>query len=100
MTPSLLILTDFFRAATQALDYATSLAEPLRARLVLLHVHRDSILDPEMFTGELSALSKEATALALGRVFQPVCEQANTRLAEVTDTFGNSSQQRQQGTFE
>ncbi|MFC6224983.1 universal stress protein [Hymenobacter artigasi] len=68
MTPSLLILTDFFRAANKALDYATNLARPLGARLVLLHVRRDSILDPEMFTGELSDLSKEATAMALSRV--------------------------------
>lgn len=68
MSPSLLILTDFFRAADQALDYATNLAGPLGARLVLLHVRRDSILDPEMFTGELSDLSKEATALALSQV--------------------------------
>ncbi|NVO31867.1 universal stress protein [Hymenobacter lapidiphilus] len=68
MTPSLLILTDFFRAADQALAYATNLAGPLGARLVLLHVRRDSLLDPEMFTGELSDLSKEATALALSRV--------------------------------
>ncbi|RFP64988.1 universal stress protein [Hymenobacter lapidiphilus] len=68
MTPSLLIITDFFRAADQALAYATSLAGPLQARLVLLHVRRDSLLDPEMFTGELSDLSKEATALALSQV--------------------------------
>ena len=68
MTPSLLILTDFFRAANGALDYATHLAGPLGARLVLLHVRRDSVLDPEMFTGELSDLSQEATALALSRV--------------------------------
>ncbi|MFD2787426.1 universal stress protein [Hymenobacter rubripertinctus] len=67
-TPSLLILTDFFRAADQALAYATNLAKPLGARLVLLHVRRDSLLDPEMFTGQLSNLSKEATALALSRV--------------------------------
>ncbi len=68
MPPSLLILTDFFRAANEALDYATNLAGPLGARLVLLHVRRDSLLDPEMFTEELSDLSKEATALALNRV--------------------------------
>lgn len=65
MTCSLLILTDFFEAANQALDYATNLAEPLGARLVLLHVRRDSVLDPEMFTGQLSNLSQEAIALAL-----------------------------------
>lgn len=68
MTPSLLILTDFFRAANEALDYATNLAGPLGARLVLLHVRRDSLLDPELFTGELSDLSQEATALALSPV--------------------------------
>ncbi len=68
MPPSLLILTDFFRAADEALDYATNLAAPLGARLMLLHVRRDSILDPEMFTGQLSDLSQEATARALSRV--------------------------------
>ena len=68
MTPSLLILTDFFQAANEALAYATNLAKPLGARLVLLHVRRDSLLDPEMFTGQLSDLSKQATELALSQV--------------------------------
>ena len=65
MTPSLLILTDFFRAANRALDYATRLAGPLGARLVLLHVRRDSLIDPEMFTGKLSNLDNEAMKMAL-----------------------------------
>ncbi|HEX8326438.1 MAG TPA: universal stress protein [Hymenobacter sp.] len=60
MVPSLLILTDFFGAAVKALDYATNLAAPLAARLVLLHVRRDSILDPERFTGALHNLNSEA----------------------------------------
>ncbi|GAB3300040.1 hypothetical protein GCM10027511_15180 [Hymenobacter humi] len=68
MTASLIVLTDFFKAANRALDYATNLAEPLGARLVLLHVRRDSILDPEMFTSQLSNLSKEAITLALNSV--------------------------------
>ncbi|MBH8567459.1 universal stress protein [Microvirga sp. STS02] len=68
MTASLLILTDFFQAANQALDYATNLARPLHARLVLLHVRRDSALDPEALTGNFSNLSKEAVALALSSV--------------------------------
>ncbi|OGX87323.1 universal stress protein [Hymenobacter coccineus] len=68
MAPSLLILTDFFQAADRALDYATNLAAPLGARLVLLHVRRDSLLDPELFTGALSNLNQEATDLALSRV--------------------------------
>ena len=70
MAVSLLILTDFFQAANRALDYATNLALPLRARLVLLHVRRDSVLDPEMFTGRLSNLSQQAINLALNHVAQ------------------------------
>ncbi|MFD2720608.1 universal stress protein [Hymenobacter monticola] len=65
MKPSLLILTDFFPAANKALDYATCLAEPLKARLVLLHVRRDSLLDPEMFTGASAHESPQAATLAL-----------------------------------
>jgi nucleotide-binding universal stress UspA family protein len=65
MAPSLLILTDFFRAADRALAYATNLAAPLGARLVLLHVRRDSLLDPERLTGELSTLNQEVITLAL-----------------------------------
>ena len=63
--PSLLVLTDFFRAASRALDYATNLAAPLGARLVLLHVRRDSLLDPEAFSGKLSNLNSSAVQLAL-----------------------------------
>ncbi|MBD2721033.1 universal stress protein [Hymenobacter armeniacus] len=68
MDPSLLILTDFFQAANKALDYATNLSHPLNARLVLLHVRRDSVLDPELFTGGISNLSQEAIDLALNSV--------------------------------
>lgn len=68
MPASLLILTDFFQAANRALDYATNLARPLNARLVLLHVRRDSVLDPERLTDDFSSLSKEAIALALNSV--------------------------------
>jgi nucleotide-binding universal stress UspA family protein len=68
MAPALLILTDFFRAADCALDYATNLARPLGARLVLLHVRRDSLLDPDRLTGELSNLNQEVITLALQRM--------------------------------
>jgi len=63
--PTLLVLTDFFQAAERALDYATNLAAPLGARLVLLHVRRDSLLDPEALSGELSNLNASAVRLAL-----------------------------------
>jgi nucleotide-binding universal stress UspA family protein len=68
MAASLLILTDFFQAANHALDYATNLAAPLNARLVLLHVRRDSVLDPDLFTGQLTNLNKQAVDLALNSV--------------------------------
>ncbi|MVN78820.1 hypothetical protein GO988_21015 [Hymenobacter sp. HMF4947] len=45
-----------------------SLAAPLDARLVLLHVRRDSLLDPDRLTGELSNLNQEVIALALKRM--------------------------------
>jgi nucleotide-binding universal stress UspA family protein len=65
MTPPLLILTDFFQAANRALDYAATLAWPLGTSLVLLHVHRDSLTDPELFTGKLSDPDSEALHLTL-----------------------------------
>ncbi|WP_165963547.1 universal stress protein [Hymenobacter radiodurans] len=68
MVPSLLILTDFFQGANQALDYASNLADPLGARLVLLHVRRNSVLDPEMQRGVLSNLSREAINLVMNDV--------------------------------
>lgn len=63
--PSLLVLTDFFPAADQALEYATSLAAPLGARLVLLHVRRDSPLDPDALSGVFADLGGPAAQLAL-----------------------------------
>jgi nucleotide-binding universal stress UspA family protein len=86
MATSLLILTDFFEASNRALNYATNLAGPLGARLVLLHVRRDSVLDAEMFTGQLSNLSKEAmdlamNSLALGLTVPVVAEVGHGRVA-------------------
>ncbi|GAB3638957.1 hypothetical protein GCM10027422_45480 [Hymenobacter arcticus] len=49
MSISPLLLTDF--SGREALDYATTLAQPFGARLVLLHVRRDSLLEPQVFTG-------------------------------------------------
>ena len=37
MTPSLVVLTDFFAVTNRALSYAAGLAVPLNAQLVLLH---------------------------------------------------------------
>ncbi|GAB2955318.1 hypothetical protein GCM10027048_21310 [Hymenobacter coalescens] len=57
----MLVLTDFFRAADRALDYATNLAVPLHARLVLMHVREQAGHE----TPSLTNLSPEALTLAL-----------------------------------
>ena len=64
MMISLLVLTDFTRPADHALAYADRLAVAIGARLVLLHVRRDSILDSEQLSGTLADLDTEAINLA------------------------------------
>jgi len=46
MTDSLVVLTDFYAVTNRALSYAAGLAVPLRAHLLLLHVHHDALLAP------------------------------------------------------
>ncbi|GAB3639332.1 hypothetical protein GCM10027422_49230 [Hymenobacter arcticus] len=65
MALSLLVLTDFFQPADHALAYADALAGAIGAKLVLLHVRRNSVLDPEHLTGRVDTLSQEAIDLAL-----------------------------------
>jgi nucleotide-binding universal stress UspA family protein len=64
MAAALLVLTDFSHSSNQAVSYAAALAAPLGANLVLLHVQRDSLLDPELLTGESNRLDAEAVNLA------------------------------------
>ena len=66
MAAPLLVLTDFFQPANRALNYAAILAAALGTRLVLLHVQRDSLLDPELLTHEVVNLNTEAVKLAFG----------------------------------
>ncbi|AYA36018.1 universal stress protein [Hymenobacter oligotrophus] len=47
MSPSLVVLMDFSPGAEVALRYATSLAEQLSAKLVLLHLYHDPLLVSE-----------------------------------------------------
>ncbi|AMR29440.1 hypothetical protein A0257_21645 [Hymenobacter psoromatis] len=65
MALSLLVLTDFFQPADHALAYADALAGAIGARLVLLHIRRNSLLDPEHLTGQVDMLSQETIDLAL-----------------------------------
>jgi len=52
MTPSLVVLTDFFAVTNRALSYAAGLAVPLNAQLVLLHVRNDGMPVPEGKRGQ------------------------------------------------
>ncbi|QNE38571.1 universal stress protein [Hymenobacter sp. NBH84] len=86
----LLVLTDFSPAADHALAYADALAVQLRATLVLLHVQRTSLFDPEALTGSLSPLSEGEIATALlqrrDKLSVPVITEATVaRVAEAAD---------------
>ncbi len=65
MTFSLLVPTDFLQPADYALAYADALAGAIGAELVLLHVRRDSPLDPERLSGRADEESQQVTNLAL-----------------------------------
>lgn len=65
MAFSLLVPTDFLQPADCALAYADRLAGAIDAHVVLLHVRRDALLDPERLTGRADAQSPEIIALAL-----------------------------------
>ncbi|WP_310394180.1 universal stress protein [Hymenobacter sp.] len=65
MTPSLVVLTDFFAVTNRALSYAAGLAVPLNAQLVLLHVRYDGMPIPEGYDGHHSARGERKTDRAL-----------------------------------
>lgn len=90
MSLSLLVLTDFYRPADHALAYADGLAIAIGGRLVLLHVHRDAILDPEQLSGTLADLDTEAinqafASLERGLAAPVVAEIGHGRLVEAVE---------------
>lgn len=87
MALTLLVLTDFCRPAEHALAYADVLAGAVAAQLVLLHVRRDAVLDPEYLSGRVDTLSQETIDLALASLARQltapvVTEVGHGRLAE------------------
>ncbi|PJJ59385.1 universal stress protein [Hymenobacter chitinivorans] len=70
MPAPLLVLTDFTPAADAALRYAAALAAVLHVPLVLLHVNRNSVFDPETFTGKIPHRSEGEIAVALNERVQ------------------------------
>lgn len=65
MPAPFLVLTDFTAPADDALRYAAALAQPLGTPLVLLHIRRESLLDPDAFTGKIQHLTEGEVATAL-----------------------------------
>ena len=66
MTPSLVVLTDFYADTNRALSYAAGLAVPLKAHLLLLHARHDDLLAPNAYGSSYETWSGERkTAYAL-----------------------------------
>ena len=65
MTPSIVVLTDFFAVTNRALSYAAGLAVPLHAQLVLLHVRYDGLPVPEGYGGQHTLEGERKTDRAL-----------------------------------
>ncbi|NVO84136.1 universal stress protein [Hymenobacter terrestris] len=87
MTAPLLVLTDFSPDSDLALRHAAALAALLKAPLLLLYVRRESLLDPEAFTGSIHHLSEKQIADAFakrtaGLSVPVVTESVNDRLPE------------------
>jgi nucleotide-binding universal stress UspA family protein len=67
MPAPLLLLTDFTPAADRALTYAAVIAAELQVPIVLLHVRRTSLLDPEALSGRIPHRSEGEIATELSK---------------------------------
>lgn len=72
MAAPFLVLTDFTPAADHALRYAAALATAAQAALVVLHIRRETLLDPDAFTGTIRHMSEGEIAAALHERVQPL----------------------------
>jgi nucleotide-binding universal stress UspA family protein len=72
MTAPFLVLTDFTPAADQALRYAAALAADVHASLVVIHIRRETLLDPDAFNGSIRHLTEGEVAAALQERIQPL----------------------------
>jgi len=87
MATCFLVLTDFTAAADQALAYADALASPLGASLVLLHIRREGLLDPDAFNGRVQRMSEGEVAAALAERTAPLTSPTTveTSVAGITE---------------
>lgn len=72
MVAPFLVLTDFTPAADYALRYAATLAAAVQAPLVVLHIRRETLLDPDAFNGSIRHMSEGEIAAALQARVQPL----------------------------
>ena len=87
MTPSIVVLTNFFAVSNRALSYAAGLAVPLKASLLLLHARHNELLAPAEFASRHTAEGEVRTLYALEKLAaeQPVATMvdiSNFSLAE------------------
>ena len=96
MTPALVVLTDFFAVSNRALSYASGLAVPLHAHLVLLHVRHDGLLSPEEYAHH-PARRERQTERALHELAdcQPVPTQVEISEAFLTDAVADAVRHHQ-----
>ena len=84
MTPSIIVLTDFFAVTNRALSYAAGLAVPLNAQLVLLHVRYDGMPVPEGYGGQHTLRGEQKTDRALLKL---AADQIVTTEVDVAEGF-------------
>ncbi|MBX0290489.1 universal stress protein [Hymenobacter sp. HSC-4F20] len=72
MVAPFLVLTDFTPAADHALRYAAVLAASVQASLIVLHIRRETLLDPDAFNGSVRHMSEGEIAAALQARVQPL----------------------------
>ncbi len=97
MTPSLVVLTDFFAITNRALSYAAGLAVPLKANLMLLHVRHSELLAPAEFSSRHTTEGELKTLYALEKLAddQPVATEVDVSELSLAEAVREAVQHRQ-----
>lgn len=92
MSASLVVLTDFLAVSNCALSYAATLAVPLHAHLVLLHLRHDGLLSPDEYSRQHTPQGEKQLEQVLGKLVHSLAVPAEVEISEeflpdaVTDT--------------
>ncbi|OON69943.1 universal stress protein [Hymenobacter sp. CRA2] len=94
-SPAILVLTDFYAVSNRALSYAASLAVPLQAHLVLLHVRHDRLLCPDEEAAAAPSARHTRQALIALADAQPVPTQVDVTEGYLPDAVAAAVRQHQ-----